>query len=207
MRDENSRRGTPLGTPRSEGFLSLLDSGDNIGGVVPSHLRGDEGTTSAGRSDHGENGVSFQPVTYGDSCPLPIGTRVPDNGGTKPPLLRGGLSPVQSPAPKSAWEMACKKAEASIVADVVNAVEAVKEAKRLTAGDLAARSGLSRREVGRIRNLRVRPSLRSLLSLAHAVGLELRITVRRRRVEHAQEPRQTIGFHSSDATEGASDGR
>jgi len=83
------------------------------------------------------------------------------------------------------------RAERVIVEQVVAEVERAREAQGLLVSDLAVRSGISRRSLVSTRKLQSRPTLRSLLALLNAVGLELRITVRpkrssRLRVEDAQ---------------------
>ena len=80
------------------------------------------------------------------------------------------------------------RAEETIVGQVIEAVEEAISVQRLTASEVVARSGLSRREIGLLRKLQVRPSLRTLLVLVHSVGLELDIRVRakRRQLEDAQ---------------------
>ena len=74
-----------------------------------------------------------------------------------------------------------RRAEDRIVQQLIDAVEAAKDLRGLNAADITARSGVSRRAVVQVRKLQVRPTLRTLLAIADAVGLELRISVRAKR--------------------------
>lgn len=69
----------------------------------------------------------------------------------------------------------------AIVEQVMELVEAEREANGLRSSDLAERAQVSRRTVDNARNLRRKPTLRNLLALCHATGLRLDIRVVRPR--------------------------
>lgn len=86
---------------------------------------------------------------------------------------------------KDAWEAACAAAETAIISRLVETFEEVRLHQGLSVSDVTGRACLSKRTVSLIRVLRTRPSLRTLISLAEAHGLELTVRVRARRREPA----------------------
>lgn len=81
-------------------------------------------------------------------------------------------------------------ATAAIVSQIIAAVEDARAQSGLSTAALSRRSGVSRRTLVYIQKLQVAPSLRMLLLLLNAVGLELEIRVRpkRNRLHISNEP-------------------
>ena len=65
--------------------------------------------------------------------------------------------------------------EAEIMRRFLNHIDVAQKRRGLTVAQLAKRAGMSRRMVTKLRMLQARPSVRSMLQLADAVGSKLTI--------------------------------
>jgi DNA-binding phage protein len=79
---------------------------------------------------------------------------------------------------REVWDAAVARAERRILRQVVEALEVARVFRRRPVGEIARRARISPRMLCYVRRLKARPSLRTLIALAEAHGVELAIGIR-----------------------------